>query len=131
MLTAGRVGRVPQAPAAPTLVFDGSCGFCRKWVSLAKRLDRRSVVRLLPFQEEEAPVVTGRPREALERAAHFVRPDGEVFAGAAAAREFFRYVPGGWAVLGVARIPGVMSVAEWLYRWIARRWGPAELNGAR
>jgi predicted DCC family thiol-disulfide oxidoreductase YuxK len=81
-------------------------------------------VRLLALQEEGAPAITGQPREALERAAHFVRPDGEVFAGAAAAREFFRYVPGGWAVVGMARFPGVMPAAERLYRWVARRWGP-------
>ncbi len=103
---------------------DGSCGFCRKWVTLAKKLDRRNAVRFLPFQDGDAPVVSGQERNSLEQAAHLVRPDGAVFAGAAALREFFRYVPGGLVVRGMLGIPGVMALAERVYAWVAKSWGP-------
>jgi len=79
---------------------------------------------MVPLQDENATAVTGRPLGSLRRAVHLVRPDGAVFAGAAATREFCRYVPGGWAVRAVGAIPGVMPVAERVYRYVARRWGP-------
>lgn len=124
MPVAGHVGTVAPGPRVPTLIYDGSCGFCRKWVTRAKKLDRRNVVRLLPLQDADAPTVSGQGRDRLEQAVHLVRPDGAVFAGAAAVREFFRYVPGGLLVRGGLAIPGVVTWAERLYAWIARTWGP-------
>lgn len=125
MQVAGRVGVAPVPPRDPMLIYDGSCGFCRRWVARAKRLDRRAVVRYVALQDPTAPRVSGRSWEALARAAHFVRPDGMVFAGAAAVREYLRNLPGGWLVRAVSAIPGVMPLAECVYAWIARRWGPA------
>lgn len=106
------------------LVYDDSCALCRRWVGRVKRWDRRDLVRLLPLQDPSAPQLTRRPRDALRQAAHLVRPDGAVFAGAAAARELFRYLPLGWLGRAFFAIPGVLPVAERVYRWIARTWGP-------
>jgi predicted DCC family thiol-disulfide oxidoreductase YuxK len=89
-----------------------------------KRLDRGDVIRTIPLQEPAAVKLTGRDPDALRQAAHFVRLDGAVFAGAAAAREAARHLRGGWLVRGVTAIPGTMPLAERMYRWIARRWGP-------
>lgn len=124
MPVAGHVGNVAPGPVGPTLIYDGGCGFCRKWVTRAKKLDRRNAVRLLPLQDPAAPTVSGQVRGRLEQAVHLVRPDGAVFAGAAAVREFCRYVPGGVLVRGALAIPGVQSLADRLYAWVARTWGP-------
>lgn len=124
MLIVGQVGHAPHKPARPTLIYDGSCGFCGKWVKRMKRLDRDDVIWLLPLQDARATELSGQPRERLEQAAHFVRPDGAVFAAAAAAREAFRYLRGGGVVGFVAAVPGLMPVAERVYAWVARRWGP-------
>jgi predicted DCC family thiol-disulfide oxidoreductase YuxK len=113
----------PPSPA-PTLIYDASCTFCRRWVTRLKRWDRRDRLRLLPLQDPAAPALARRPREELERAAHLVGPDGEVFAGAAAAREVFAYLPGGWLPRAVLAVPGVMPLAERVYAWVARTWGP-------
>lgn len=128
-MTAGRVGEAPRKPARPTLIYDGSCGFCSKWVKRLKRLDRDDLLWLLPLQDARATELSGQPRERLELAAHLVRPDGAVFAGAAAAREAFRYLPGGRIVILIAGAPGLMPVAERVYAWIARRWGPVAERG--
>ncbi len=125
MLTAGYVGQAPAAPLNPTLIYDGSCGFCRRWVARAQRLDPGGTVRVLPLQDPEARALSGQPVERLRQAAHFVRPDGAVFAGAAAGRELARHLRGGWIVRALAAVPGVMPVAERLYARIARTWGPA------
>lgn len=108
------------------MIFDGSCGFCRKWVQRVQRWDRGQRLAYLPYQDAAAPDVAGRSRDALAQAAHLVRPDGEVFAGAAAARELLRYLPGGGAARAVLWLPGVMGVAERVYAWIARNWGPVQ-----
>lgn len=115
---------VERSPPAPTLIYDASCAFCRRWVARLKRWDRHDRIRLLPLQDPTAPALAGRPRPELERAAHLVRPDGAVFAGARAAREVFAYLPGGWLPRAVLAVPGAMPVAERMYGWIARRWGP-------
>jgi len=124
MRVAGRVGWAPRAPEAPTLIYDSDCAFCRRWVARAQRLDARSVVRTLPLQHEAASRVSGQPVTRLRQAVHFVRGDGEVFAGAAAVRELSQHLRGGWVVRAVAALPGVMPVAERAYERIARRWGP-------
>ncbi len=123
-MTAERVGEAPASGIAPTLIYDADCGFCRKWVSRVKRWDRRNVVETLPLDDPRATALSRRSIEQLRHAAHFVRPDGAVFAGAAAASELFRYLPGGWFPHLVMRFPGVLSAAERAYRWVARKWGP-------
>ncbi len=121
---AGYVGDAPVVPEAATLVFDGQCGFCRRWVDRVTRLDRSGAVRLLPLQDKTATILTGQPVERLQRAAHFVRADGRVFAGAAAARELLAALPGLGGVRVVAGLPGVMFLAEQAYAWVAHQWGP-------
>jgi predicted DCC family thiol-disulfide oxidoreductase YuxK len=124
MLVAGYVGTSPSPPRSPVLVFDDRCGFCRRWIGRLKRMDRDNQLDLLPLGDSRAPVLTGQPEQRLRKAAHLVRPDGAVFAGAAAAREVFRYLRGGWMVRGILSIPGAMPVAERAYAWVARSWGP-------
>lgn len=115
---------VERSPSAPVLIYDASCGFCRRWVGRLKRWDRHDRIRVLPLQDPAAPALARRPREELERAAHLVRPDGAVFAGAAAARELFVYLPGGRVPRAVLAVPGVMPLVERAYGWVARTWGP-------
>lgn len=109
---------------APVLIYDDSCGFCRTWVGRLKRWDRAGVICFLPLQDPAAPALAGRSREALQLAAHFVRPDGGVFSGAEAARELCPYLRLGWLCRAFFALPGVPPVAERVYRWIARTWGP-------
>jgi len=124
MLRAGRVGDAPALPQRPVLIYDGACGFCRRWVRRLKRLDRRDAIDLVARQEEAATSLSGSSPDELALAVHFVRPDGAVFAGAAAVREAVRCLRGGGLVAGAALLPGVMPVAERVYAWVARRWGP-------
>jgi predicted DCC family thiol-disulfide oxidoreductase YuxK len=108
------------------LIYDASCSFCRRWVERLKRWDRRDAVSLLPLQDPSAPALARRPAEELRRAVHLVTPEGEVFAGARAAKEVCRYLPGGGWLRLFFYLPGVMPLAERVYRWIARRYGPVK-----
>ncbi|MFQ6044796.1 MAG: thiol-disulfide oxidoreductase DCC family protein [Gemmatimonadales bacterium] len=124
MLREGFVGVAARVPTRPTLIYNGQCGFCLKWVARVERWDRDREIRLLPLQDAEAELISGRSRDALHEAVHFVRPDGAVFAGARAARELFRYLRGGWPIFAALHVPGAMFLAARAYSWVARTWGP-------
>ena len=55
---------------------------------------------------------------------HLVDADGTVYRGAAAGREVLARLPRGrlWAL--PFRLPGALAIAEPVYGWITRRWGP-------
>lgn len=108
----------------PVVVYDGACGFCRKWILRLKRWDRNDRLDLVPLQDDEAPRITGKPRGELERAAHVVLPEGGVYAGARAFRALCRYLPGGVVIRLLLSLPGALWIADHIYDWIARRWGP-------
>ncbi len=51
---------------------------------------------------------------------HLVSPDGVVLVGAAAAPAILRLLPGGGLLAWTFRVPGVPSLAEVVYRAVAR-----------
>ena len=74
--------RGANAPAIPTLLYDGDCDFCRRWVERWKGLTGQRVAYLA--YQERGKRFAELPGEALRRAAHLVEPDGSVHAGARA-----------------------------------------------
>ncbi|MDH4044411.1 MAG: DUF393 domain-containing protein [Gemmatimonadota bacterium] len=119
---------MPTPRSQPLVVYDASCGFCRRWVRRLRWWDRANRLEFLPLQDERAPALTGVGRTALAQAAHVVLPSGDVHAGAAAFRALCPFLPGGRALHWLLGLPGVPSVTTCLYRWVARHWGPV---GAR
>ena len=124
MLSEGLVVKRESGPPRPTLIYDADCGFCRRWIGRIQKWDRGKAVSYLPLKDPDAPEVAGRPFRDLTRAVHLARPDGSVFAGAAAAKELFAYLPGGWGLRGLMRLPGIMPLSAKIYAWVARRYGP-------
>ncbi len=105
----------------PTLIYDGECAFCLRWVDRFRRWTPEGAVRFLSLAEEEAPRLAGRTRDQLLEAMHLVTPAGDVFAGAAAVREVLVHVPWGRFPRMAFRLPGGMFVANRVYRWVAAR----------
>ncbi len=103
-----------------TLIYDGECEFCRRWVDRIRARDRHARLQYVAFQDPEAASF-GVPPEALTTAMHLVREDGAVFAGAAAVPQILNVLPGGWAVSWMFAIPGVLWVAHRVYGWVALR----------
>jgi predicted DCC family thiol-disulfide oxidoreductase YuxK len=108
-----------------TLIYDGTCGFCRRWIERVRRWDRGGRIVTLPYQapdlETRFPQVS---RAECAQRIHLVLPGGEVYRGAAAGREVLRRLPGGWLWTLPFHLPGAASVAEHVYVWITYRWGP-------
>lgn len=106
---------------APTLVYDGECGFCRRAMERVRRWDREHRLRYVPFQDEAGVARLGVSLPALAAAMHLILPDGRVYAGADAAPEILRLLPGkGWLAAPFA-LPGALPIARRVYAWIARQ----------
>ncbi len=73
-----------KSAARNLMIWDGDCGFCRRSVQFAQRLDRNNQFDYAPFQS--APTVHNRPmneplRRACERALHVATSDGRILKG--------------------------------------------------
>jgi lipase maturation factor 1 len=112
--------RVQSPPSKPLLVFDGDCGFCRRWIARWKT-QTGLAVDYVPFQDES---VAGRfpeiPRSDFEESVHLILPDASVSRGAEAV---FRSLAEGarhrWLLGLYRRIPALADVCELLYEEVA------------
>ena len=104
-----------------TLIYDGECGFCRQTVALISTWDREHRLTLIPFQEQARVAAFRIPLPALAAAMHLVLPDGRVLAGADAAADLLRLLPGKRWIAHLFALPGVLPVARRVYGWIARQ----------
>src|SRR5262245_30028182 len=102
--------RVASPPAKSLMIFDGQCGFCRRWIERwkSKTGDR---IHYRPCQEiHELPEI---PRGRFEESVYLIEPDGAVYSGAEAVlRSLGRQ---SWY-----RLPGVAAISERAYRFVAR-----------
>src|SRR5678815_4886077 len=110
--------RVENPPARPLGVFDGDCGFCRKWVARWKEVGR-GAVDYAPSQEvaDRYPQI---PKDAFRRAFQLVLPDGRVLEGAEAAlAASSRRLDRGFLARAYRMVPGVAPLLDAAYRLIA------------
>jgi predicted DCC family thiol-disulfide oxidoreductase YuxK len=103
----------------PTMLFDGDCGFCRRWVGKWRRVTGERV-RYLPCQEAapQFPQVTAKQ---CAEAVRLILPEGTVLGGAHAVFKALelggRF---GFLLRMYERVPLCGTLAEWAYRIVAR-----------
>jgi len=115
---------VATPPDRPLLIFDGDCGFCRRWIVRWKALTADAVDYV--ESREAAARFPEIPKEAFARSVQLVLPDGEVFEGAEAVFRSLAFAPRRAWLLGVYRhVPGFAPVSELAYRFIASHRGGA------
>jgi len=105
------------------LLYDEDCSFCRWAVDKVLAWDRRGRLRAVPIQGPVGERLLAEvPREKHLDSWHLVTPSGEVLsAGAAAAEELVRVLPGGRPLAALFHMfPGATERA---YRWIAAHRG--------
>jgi predicted DCC family thiol-disulfide oxidoreductase YuxK len=104
----------------PVLLYDGNCGFCRRWVSRLQHWDRGRAIDYVAAADRGA--VAGLPPlsdATLDRAMHLVTPDGQVYPGARALGPLLAILPGGRLLAPLMRVPGVQPLADRVYAWVA------------
>ena len=112
--------RVQSPPPKPLLVFDGDCGFCRRWIARWKRATGEAV-DYQPFQDDavtrQYPEI---PRADFEHSVHLILPDGSVYRGADAV---FRSLAAGgkhrWMAALYRKMPSFADLSELLYEEVA------------
>jgi len=100
-------------------LFDGECGFCRKW---AGWLQRRAgtAVRFVPFQQRNDLREHGLTVTDLQAASYLIEEGRPYGAGRGFARTM-TYGRGVWKVIGWGLdLPIVRLVTDAVYRWVAR-----------
>ena len=100
------------------MIFDGDCGFCRRWIERWK-LWTGGRVDYAPSQEAGTrfPEI---PQEEFRRSVQLVTPDGRVFDGAEAVFRSLAFAPRGGALLAAYKaVPGFAAATELAYRTIA------------
>lgn len=111
-----RIGTRPY-----TLVYDGNCRICGRLVRTLTQWDRHHKIVILPSQ---MPGVRAYfpwiPDRAYSESVQLIGPHGQTWQGAAAVEEILNVVPRGGFFAWIFRIPFVRTIAEKIYRWVAR-----------
>jgi len=107
-----------NALSKAVMVFDGDCGFCRKWIARWQHLtgDR---VEYAPYQQatDRFPQVA---EDEFAKAVHFIEPDGTTCRAAHAVFRSLATAPGkSWMLWSYKHVPLVKPVTERAYRFVA------------
>lgn len=109
------------APSQHTVLYDSDCPLCTFQMKSLTWLDWLDKVRFLPIKDPKASkLAPGIEREDLLEAIHCVTPEGEIHRGARAIRFLGLRTPVLVPVSLVLWFPGVIWVAEAVYRFVSR-----------
>ena len=103
------------------VLYDGECPMCIFQMKALSWLDWRGALALVPLSDPRAQQIAPQlGREDLLEAIHCVTPEGRVYRGARAIRFVGMRLPLLVPVALVLWIPGVIVLAEIIYRWVSR-----------
>ena len=102
------------------ILYDGACGFCRRWVPFWEGTLRRRGFAIAPLQapwvQARLEGVAGDPLDDLR----LLLCTGELISGANVYRYAMRRIWWAYPVFVFATLPGCASVFDASYRWVAR-----------
>jgi predicted DCC family thiol-disulfide oxidoreductase YuxK len=108
-------------PGHDTVLYDGTCRFCRGQIAILRRLDVCGTLRFVSLHDPGA----GRDfpeleREELARQMYVVDTRGRARGGAEAVRYLARRLPLLWPMALPLHVPGSLPLWAALYRFVAR-----------
>src|SRR5262245_9919975 len=119
---------VAQAPSRSArkqavVLYDGACPLCRKSVRLLRSLDWYNALAFANVRDpEQVPQLPQpvEPKRLLEEM-HLLTPDaGHIYHGFRALRWMAWRLPLLWALAPFLYLPGMESLGQRLYLWVAR-----------
>jgi predicted DCC family thiol-disulfide oxidoreductase YuxK len=102
-----------------TLFFDGKCGMCTRARDRLLTWNRTGALQTEPLQGEGVADRLGVPSAQLLDAVRWLDASGDVYAGAEAANAAVSAALGTRLPLMIYRIPGIRSLEDLVYRWVA------------
>jgi predicted DCC family thiol-disulfide oxidoreductase YuxK len=101
------------------LFFDGACGMCTRSRNFLVRLDRTGNLRTEPLQGAGAAERLGILQSQLLDSVRWLDSSGAVYSGAEAVNAALSAALGTRLPLLIYRIPGIRSLQDAVYRWVA------------
>jgi predicted DCC family thiol-disulfide oxidoreductase YuxK len=103
------------------VVWDDSCSFCKRWVSLVSRADVLHALRFIGSSSPEAYDGTGVTPQAAGQAVQVVLPDGSIRAGFSGVQSILEVIPLVCLIAPYLSLPIVRSLGDRAYRHVAAR----------
>ncbi len=110
----------PDQPAFGWILYDDSCGFCRRWIPFWENALRRRGFSVAPLQADWVKARLGIPDERLLDDLRLLLADGSHLAGAAVYRFAMRRIWWAWPVYLFSITPGCRRLFDLGYRTFAR-----------
>jgi predicted DCC family thiol-disulfide oxidoreductase YuxK len=108
-----------MSPTSGVLFFDGACGMCTRSRDFLLRLNRTGDLHTEPLQVADAAERLGIAPDRILEKVRWLDSSGQVYGGAEAANAAVSAALGTRLPLLVYRIPGMGTVQEAIYRWVA------------
>jgi predicted DCC family thiol-disulfide oxidoreductase YuxK len=103
-----------------TLVYDGQCSFCRRWVARIARRDRSGTFEFVARQTDGLVERFPKLDEGdFNTGMRLITPDGAVHVGADAAYQIARRLRYWRWIAWLYHVPGIHSLTRTVYAWIA------------
>jgi|ERR1700691_51755 predicted DCC family thiol-disulfide oxidoreductase YuxK len=112
--------RSAQGAVVGTVLYDGQCGFCSRWV---KRWERTLARRGFQTDSLDAPWVAGKirvPYEELVTDIRLLTASGQLISGADVYLYVARRIWWAWPFYAIFSLPGFNRLIHAGYRWFAR-----------
>ena len=116
-------GTIADMMRPPTQVlYDGQCPLCQRSVEGLRARDTRRALRVVDLHAVELNTIhPSLTREACLAEMHVVTPDGRALKGFHAFRHVWGRLPATAWLAPFLYIPGVSTIGQLVYRWVARR----------
>ena len=102
-----------------TLFFDGNCGMCTRSRNFLLKLNRTGDLQTEPLQGAGVADRLGIEPSLLLESVRWLDSSGAVYSGAEAANAAVSAALGTRLPLMIYRVPGIRSLQQVVYRWIA------------
>ena len=107
-------------PGKSTVVFDGDCSFCRRWVARIARRDPNGTFEFVPRQTEGLTKRFPKLAEGdFNTGMRLITPDDVIHVGADAAYQIARRLRYWNRVAWLYHVPGIHWLTRSGYAWIA------------
>lgn len=109
-----------DASARGWVLYDGSCGICRRWAPFWENALRRRGYGIAPLQADWVRARMRMEEQELLKDLRLLLADGTHLSGAAVYRYAMKRIGWLWPVYGLSLVPGLRQIFDWSYRTFAR-----------